>query len=503
MYPSRVGHLASPTIKSRPRWAADVLKTGKCFTRGKGPRKVAGLTVFSGGTPAVDNLTLESTYLYSTIYFQNDHMSVDSITGRRPEKIMCPSCWEYFSLEDVLWFARFHKEIEPDPFLTEYDSIRFLPEHFTPSGKAICENGDECELLACPHCHLEIPRSYLNSFPIVTSVVGGVGVGKSYYHATLVQWIRDSLKKNFGWHGELATYVHQRDGKRPGNEKLTDQAEILFPLRRLTEEEENVPVTLEKTDQDDNCQEVKRPTGPNGEMRMEKLIIPFIYDLIPSNGLLNVNENSTSLYSVCLYDHAGENLRLGTDAVKLSQHLKTSNAIFFLYDPTYNGRFSKAMGYSGTTETNQWDIPSNVFRNMKNMITNDVVAMIDVPLVVIVTKCDLWMHLLTPESQKNLMSNPWGSKSGVCSLSQSTLRDVSVDIRNLMEKYDVSFVNDVEQFASDVLYVPVSATGNVKPEVGPDKVPRYKPHSLKPIWIGVPFLYVLARHRDRLIGMEP
>ena len=53
-----------------------------------------------------------------------------------------------------------HPSLQDDPKVPE-GYRRFLPTRFTTSGQAIDAKGESCIELACPRCHLSLPRDVL------------------------------------------------------------------------------------------------------------------------------------------------------------------------------------------------------------------------------------------------------------------------------------------------------------------------------------------------------
>ena len=80
------------------------------------------------------------------------------------------------------------------------------------------------------------------------------------------------------------------------------------------------------------------------------------------------------------------------------------------------------------------------------------------------------------------------------------IEEVSKLVRTLLWKISPEIVSAAESFASQVLYVPVSATGR-----GPETDPEtgafgFRPKDMKPIWAEVPMLYALGRWTK---GLDP
>src|SRR5215203_4780290 len=93
-------------------------------------------------------------------------------------QVTCPHCWEHFLPEQVLWVSE-HVELLGDAMLGADHQRRFLPSRFTVEGNALDPAGVACTSLACPRCHLSIPRVILEVDPLFVSVLGAPSSGKS------------------------------------------------------------------------------------------------------------------------------------------------------------------------------------------------------------------------------------------------------------------------------------------------------------------------------------
>ena len=86
-------------------------------------------------------------------------------------QITCPHCWAHFSPEEVLWISE-HVDLLGDPILGPEQQQRFLPSRYTVEGDAIDARSMTCRELACPRCHLAIPRAMLELEPLFLSILG-------------------------------------------------------------------------------------------------------------------------------------------------------------------------------------------------------------------------------------------------------------------------------------------------------------------------------------------
>ena len=57
--------------------------------------------------------------------------------------------------------------------------------------------GFACHALACPNCHLPIPRPLLEMEPMFLSILGAPASGKSYFLAAMTWKLRQTLPKHF------------------------------------------------------------------------------------------------------------------------------------------------------------------------------------------------------------------------------------------------------------------------------------------------------------------
>ena len=135
----------------------------------------------------------------------------------------------------------------------------------------------------------------------------------------------------------------------------------------------------------------------------------------------------------------------------------------------------------------------------------------DRPLIVVVTKYDIWRSLL-----KYDLPDPWRTSraSATTVLDSDAIGAVSFAVRSLLAKVSREVVATAESFSSKVTYLPVSALGHspfeVKDanahaqegdlgQVEQGNVPlAVRPKNIRPIWPSVPMLCMLGH-----FGMIP
>ena len=74
----------------------------------------------------------------------------------------------------MLWVAQ-HAELLGDPVLGPEAFARFLPSRFNADGEALDARDMPCQILACPKCHLTIPRALIETTPLFVSMIGARG----------------------------------------------------------------------------------------------------------------------------------------------------------------------------------------------------------------------------------------------------------------------------------------------------------------------------------------
>ncbi|MBM4076408.1 MAG: hypothetical protein FJ267_12305, partial [Planctomycetes bacterium] len=246
-------------------------------------------------------------------------------------RVTCPHCWEQFSPEKLLWVSE-HSDLLGDQRLGPEQQSRFLPTRFTINGEALDAKGFPCHQLACPTCHLIIPRSLLELEPLFLSIFGAPASGKSYFLAALTWELRKVLPLTF-----QASFA---DADPVFNQQLNDYEESVFagsngnklvPLANLirkTEEQGDMYDTVSFGNQT-----VSYPR-------------PFLFSLQPQPGHRKGPDAPKLARTLCLYDNAGESFQPGKDsaAAPVTRHMAQSRVLFFVFDPTQDARFQKLIG---------------------------------------------------------------------------------------------------------------------------------------------------------------
>ncbi len=122
--------------------------------------------------------------------------AAQAVTLRLRKRATCPHCWHHFSPAEILWIAQ-HSDLIGDARLGADHPQRFLPSRFNPAGEAIDSRGFPCHGLACPRCHLELPRAIIELPALFWSILGAPACGKSYFLASMTWQLRQVLPQRF------------------------------------------------------------------------------------------------------------------------------------------------------------------------------------------------------------------------------------------------------------------------------------------------------------------
>lgn len=403
------------------------------------------------------------------------------------KEVVCPNCWERFAPERV-WYIASHPELYGDLLLGENALRRFLPTRFHPDGRAIDPKGSPSHLLACPRCHLPIPRVLLERPTLFTSIFGSPSSGKSYLLATMTHQLRKTLPSSFA--------MDFSDADPESNAILHGYEDALFGV------DEDKFVRIAKTEEAGDW--YQRVTFDTKEIQYPK---PFFFQLTPTVGHVMGHDASRVARTLCLYDNAGESFQPGADKPDnpVTQHMARADCLMFVFDPTQEPEFRKAC--RGTSRDPQMTSPviqrqevllAEAARRVKVYRGLPTAAVHDRPLVVIVTKYDAWRQLVGDAPLKN----PWRRHAtrDFSVLRVDSLLRVSQAVRSLLRKHVPQIVSTAESFVdpAKVIYVPVSATGG-PPQPDDQGQLRHRAGDIKPMWTEVPLLYVLSQFVNGLI----
>src|SRR5205823_14427851 len=124
-----------------------------------------------------------------------------------------------FAPEEILWITA-HADLLGDQRLGPDQQQRFLPTRFNLDGNALDAKGFVCHLLACPKCHLPVPRVLLEIEPYFVSILGSPACGKSYFLTAMTWEMRRLLPLHFA--------LSFTDADPVSNRQLNAYEEALF-----------------------------------------------------------------------------------------------------------------------------------------------------------------------------------------------------------------------------------------------------------------------------------
>jgi len=402
--------------------------------------------------------------------------------------VTCPHCWHRFRPEQVLWVAQ-HEDLMGDPILGD-EPLRFLPTRFTLEGHALDARGMPCHTMACPHCHLAIPRVMLENDTTFLSLIGSVASGKSNLLAAMTWELRQMLARHFA--------ILFADGDKESNYILNRYEETLF-----LPEDPDRPVYLEKTRTQGDLYRSVRLAGQ--ETQLPK---PFIFSLRPTAQHPWASKRERSGAVVCLYDNAGEHYGVGQDTplTPVTRHLAKAKVLMFLFDPTQDSRFrQRCKAFSRDPQVaeamhtaRQETILSEAALRVRKYLGLPTAKRYHVPLLVLVGKADIWGPLLNEYlGVEPIKPDPAGRNLAVVDMDR--VEEVSGRLRSMLLSIAPELVTVAEDFCQDVVYIPVSALGH-SPQKQDQTALAVKPRDVRPQWVSVPMLYSFARWGSGLIS---
>jgi hypothetical protein len=409
-------------------------------------------------------------------------------------RVSCPHCWHKFPPQDALWISQ-HPDLLGDPRLGTDQQLRFLPSRFTTAGAALDSRGFPCFAMACPHCHLSVPRSLFEMEPLFFSILGAPSCGKSYFLASMVWSLRKVLPKHFLLaFGDSDPILNQQLNDYEEQQFLNPNQDELVAIRK-TEVQGDLYDTVLYGDQ-----AVRYPR-------------PFIFSMNPLDKHPSSANRGRLSRALCMYDNAGESFLPGADSGSspVTRHLIHARALLFLFDPTQDLRFRRAC--QGKTEDPQ--MTSRASRLTREVAVRQDTILLESaqrirqfaglaqgvkhkrPLIVVVTKHDSWSGL----SNTSIDQSPWlqGRGTTICGLNIYAIEKLSCQIRDLLWELTPEIVSAAESFSEHVIYIPVSAMGRA-PEVDPATgALGIRPRDIHPQWTEVPLLYYLARWQTGIV----
>ncbi len=420
-------------------------------------------------------------------------MSVDHLLIRQTKlrkTIRCLNCWENFAPQDVLWISE-HMDLMGDVLLGGDYKRRFCGVRYSVHGDAIDVRGSVCTEVACPKCHLPIPRVLLSHRPLFCSILGIPSCGKSYFLGSMTYKIRKLLPEKFMLDFTDTDYV--------SNGVLGDYEQALF-LQPNPDKLKRLGDLIPKTQLEGQLY--------NQVIRGHQTVLyprPFSFLLSPMESSPLASKKEMFTRTVCLYDNAGEHFLPGQDSsiTPATRHLSVSDFMMFLFDPLQDPRFVEALAKS-SSEPERYQKQIERFKKpvRQEFILRECaervrkyrraadVAGENIPLIIVITKLDEWKQLIPSLIQEEMVTSSSNGKGNRLrtDLIEKNSKQIEVMLKTLVPELVVA----ANAFSDHVIYVPVSALG-VQPKVDSEGVAYIKPRDIKPEGIEVPFLYGLSQ----------
>jgi len=393
----------------------------------------------------------------------------------------CPHCWTSFRPEQSLFVSE-HVELLGDPRLGSEAQCRFLPTRFNVQGDALDAKGFPCSQIACPQCHLAIPRACLELPPIFLSIFGAPGSGKSYYLAAMTWQLRSALPDRF--------QIGFADADPAMNRTLIEYEESLFVNPHS---EELIPLgrLIRKTETQGDL--YNAVAFGNQSVLYSR---PFLFTLRPSGDHPAAQGPAGGARLVCLYDNAGESFQPGADtaAAPVTRHLAHSRALLFVFDPTQDGRFRKAAGIAGSASqlSRQEPILQEAAARVRRHAGLRQSEKHQRPLIVVLSKFDQWSRLLNDDNPPEPLRTLSGSAGPTFAIDVDQVEHRSRLVRAVLKRLCPEIVHAAEGFCEHVTYVPTSAVGYKTETDEATGQSSIRPADTEPHWVTVPFLYALT-----------
>lgn len=406
------------------------------------------------------------------------------------KQVVCPTCWNEFPPEEMHWIA-VHDDLVDERF-SEHRQLRFLPSRFSIGGMAYDEKGRECTEMACPRCGNVIIPHLLQMRPLFLSILGAPGSGKSFFLAAAVRELQRTLGARLN--------IRFQNSNPLGNHLITSYIRELFDHA----DDPETTVKLKKTELDGDDWYYRTIIGGQ-DILLPK---PYLYAIQPSRDHAMYDNQDGISRVLSLYDNAGEHFLPGsiTGTAPVIDHLARSEALLFVYDPLQESAFrERCKKHTQTPDPQveyapfkypQADVLAEAAAHVKRLKKIPPTKLYDKPLIVIVQKFDAWQPLVGKALDR--LDKVWKvDADGQPLLDSDLIRTVSQTVEQLLLDIAPSIVNEAQAFCSEVVFIPVTATGRSPMAKGTDEAGRpdllFRPGTLKPRWCELPVLYALLR----------
>lgn len=405
--------------------------------------------------------------------------------------VTCLNCWHTFPPEDVMWLS-VHPSLAgetqlPVSAIGKSEPKRFIPERFDIEGRALDAGGAACTQIACPRCRLTLPRHALELPPLIFSLLGAAGSGKSVFLASMMFTLRQRC---------ASLGLRLQDADLSLNQSLLEDERRLF-LSGDSEQYRGFDEAVKKTSELDD----PRWRASLIEGHEARFVPPYAFLLAPTSDHPRADEESSLTRLLCLYDNAGEHFRPGADAstTPMTRHLSKSRGMMFTFDPTRDRRVCRQLGDlpgTGVGDERQDVVLLEAANRIREHAGIASRSRIPQPLVVILTKYDSWYQLLADAYKMEACSRYPGKEMRAISI--DSVEKVSQLCREFLSRTCPEIVATADSISDEVYFVPIAAVGwDIR--TNPRGVQQFRGADVEPHWVEVPLLLLLSRTVPRLV----
>jgi len=194
---------------------------------------------------------------------------------------------------------------------------------------------------------------------------------------------------------------------------------------------------------------------------------PFLFDIGPDSEHPGFSSPRRLTRTLCLYDNPGGHfLAGGDDTDSPSRHSNRAALLILLFDPLQERGFFAEIRKTrpgmtapiadGRTPQDRAfaEAASSILAGSRNGVSTRT----SIPVIVAVTKMDLWQTSVAPMSNRDYIVPPAvGERTST--LDPRPIRQRSAEIRSLMNRICPAVVSNAESISTDVTYIGVSALG--------------------------------------------
>ena len=357
-------------------------------------------------------------------------------------QVQCPSCSHSFRPENIRFIAE-HISLQGDRIAGPIEGLRFRSSRFDLDGNAIDMQGRVCTRVACPSCHIEMPRALLECPTCFISIVGAPGSGKSCLLGA-ASW---SLRKNAGQYGCSWVDVEPRL-----NALLHGYESGLFGSGGA----------------------MRKPlkTEVSGGDWYHQIKVGSRVDIMPKPMFFRIARQGGTSSVIVMYDNAGEHFLPTAENAEPPQtrHLGQAQALVFVFDPR--------MVHSSEKSQRQELILIETIARIRRFAGVGQNSKLGIPVIIALTKADLWAAKLGID-----LTHPPIAASTIVDLDRSKIEEISLIAQAFISRTFPELMQSLSAFVDTLYWVPCSSMrSTVDSQAGTEEI---RPQAS---WAEVPFL---------------